>query len=135
MQKKWIMVGLFLGILTLGACRTAPIKNYENVPISRIDGAALSLHDVERAIAIGASRRGWKTRKEGTGHIVATLDLRGHEAVVDINYTDQAYSITYKSSQNLKYDGNGHIHSHYNSWINYLKQSINAAFQEIRIGS
>lgn len=64
-------------------------------------------------------------RVEKPGYIVATLHLREHEAVVDIIYDTQSYSILYKSSQNLQYnETNRTIHKNYNSWIRNLNVSI-----------
>ena len=45
-------------------------------------------------------------------------------AVVDIKYTNKAYSIDYVSSQDLLYDGN-QIHRNYNKWVKILEQDIN----------
>jgi len=44
-------------------------------------------------------------------------------AQVDIKYSTIAYSITYKDSSNLKYDGTK-IHSNYNGWIQNLDKAI-----------
>jgi hypothetical protein len=59
------------------------------------------------------------------GQIVGTLNVRSHTAVVDIPYSTKSYSITYSSSQNLKYDeAAGTIHSNYNGWIQRLENTI-----------
>jgi hypothetical protein len=44
--------------------------------------------------------------------------------VVDIPYSAKSYSITYKSSSNLNYDGTT-IHSNYNGWVQNLHKAIN----------
>jgi hypothetical protein len=46
-------------------------------------------------------------------------------AVVDVNYTPQTYSITYKDSSNLGYDGQS-IHKNYNGWVQNLDKAIRA---------
>jgi hypothetical protein len=46
-------------------------------------------------------------------------------AQVDIPYNRQMYSIVYRDSNNLDYDG-VNIHSNYNSWIQNLSAAINA---------
>ena len=62
-------------------------------------------------------------KPEKPGLIVGTLNLRTHTAVVDIPYTTTSYSILYKSSVNLKQEGNT-IHSNYNGWVQNLDQAI-----------
>ena len=51
--------------------------------------------------------------------------MRSHVAVVDVTYTTKAYSIRYKDSTNLGYDGEG-IHPNYNGWIDRLDAAIRA---------
>ena len=52
-----------------------------------------------------------------------TLNLRSHTAIVDITYDTRTYSIKYKDSTNLGYDGRN-IHSNYNGWIENLDKGI-----------
>ena len=59
------------------------------------------------------------------GHMVGTLALRTHLAVVDVNYSVKSYSITYNDSISLNYDGTT-IHTNYNSWIQNLHKGITA---------
>ena len=62
-------------------------------------------------------------RKEAPGHIIGTLNIRDHIAIVDITYNSDSYSITYKDSTNLNYNGTN-IHRNYNNWINNLDNAI-----------
>jgi hypothetical protein len=73
----------------------------------------------------GAASRGWVTELRGPGLIRAILNLRTHQAVVDITYDAQRFSIQYVSSANLN-ENAGYIHSNYNSWVQNLQQSIMA---------
>ena len=68
----------------------------------------------------------WEMVVAEPGHIVGTLNLRSHQAVVDIPYTTQMYSITYKSIRNLLhvYHGKAGVHSNYNGWIENLDNAI-----------
>ena len=59
------------------------------------------------------------------GHVLGRLALRTHVAVVDIDYTDRTYSIRYKDSTNLDYNGTT-IHRNYNGWIENLDKAIKA---------
>ncbi len=73
---------------------------------------------------MAAEKKGWMPVDKGEGNIIATLDLRSHQAVVDIKFTRDYYSITYVSSKNLEYDGTN-IHKNYNNWVIRLNREIN----------
>lgn len=80
---------------------------------------------VKKAILVAGNKRGWIMKPVAKGLIMATLNVRTHQAVVDITYTDKSYSIQYKDSSNLDYDaGKKKIHRNYNGWIKNLDQQI-----------
>ncbi|NDV26728.1 hypothetical protein [Desulfovibrio sp. JC010] len=110
--------------LFLGGCRTAPIQNIELAPIATPNETHLTMKQVKNAIIRGGYDRGWQMSDVAPGHLVATLNIRSHQAIVDITYTPENYSINYKDSTNLKHKGNV-IHSNYNAWIKNLANSIN----------
>ena len=62
---------------------------------------------------------------QAPGLVRGTLNLRTHQAVVDIPYDTQRFSIRYVSSSNLDYDGRV-IHRNYNSWVQNLQNAIMA---------
>ena len=51
-------------------------------------------------------------------------------AKVDINYNTKTYSITYKDSSDLDYDGTK-IHKNYNGWIQNLDNAIKVQLSAI----
>jgi hypothetical protein len=108
----------------LGAC-TAQIYSVPDQPIA-VSGKTLSRQDVRMAINNGATHMGWQVKDESPNTILATLDLRTHHAVVEITYTDHNYSIAYKDSANLNYDGT-YIHRNYNGWVHNLQTAINSS--------
>lgn len=123
--SKWtVVVVASVVALSLVSCRVAPIYNVSNAPITA-PKADISLSDVEKAIMRAGASLGWQMRPTSPGLIVGTLVLRTHTAVVDIKYDTTSYSITYKDSKNLQYDGTN-IHSNYNGWIQRLDNSIKA---------
>ena len=99
-----------------------PISNIENSSITSVNGD-LSIDQVEKAIKKACVTKGWRATIKSPGHITATLNVRSHVAIVDIDYNPQSFSITYKDSTNLKYDGEN-IHRSYNNWIVYLERAI-----------
>ena len=82
---------------------------------------------VAKAIRMGASRKGWRTRKVKNGLIIANITVRGKYFVsVYISYDSKGYKISYKDSRNLKYNpANNSIHPSYNKWTRILEKNIN----------
>jgi hypothetical protein len=118
---KWLMVLTLALVPVLVSCRRSPIYNVNNSPITTPKRVTLS--DVRGAIERAGHGLGWQMESTGPGHIVATLYLRSHMAQVDIPYTTTSFSITYRDSKDLNYDGSN-IHSNYNNWIRNLDQAI-----------
>ena len=114
-----IAAGLLAVALT--SCRTAPVLNVDNA--SFVANHQVTLSDVGDAIIRAGGGLGWRMRKESEGHMIGTLALRSHVAVVDITYDTSEFSIHYKDSTNLNYDGTK-IHSNYNGWIQNLQNAI-----------
>jgi hypothetical protein len=106
---------------TIVACRRSPIYNVNNAPISAPKRPTLD--QVRGAIERAGHGLGWQMQPTRPGHIVGTLYLRTHMAQVDIPYTTTSYSITYRDSKDLNYDGSS-IHSNYNGWIQNLDRAI-----------
>jgi hypothetical protein len=123
---EWSMKNLFAKlavvlIVTVGlaACRTAPIYNVES---EKFVGTA-PLDERTAQIKRAGAGLGWVMEEVRPGVIQATLNIREHQAVALIDYTPTTFSIHYKNSVNLKYDGN-QIHSNYNGWIQNLERAI-----------
>lgn len=122
--------------LTLAGCPLTPIHNVKDVPVKTLSGKELTLDQATRAIVLAGMGLKWEMDVASPGHIVGTLNLRSHQAVVDITYNAMVYSITYKSSKNLvTTDGNGRegIHPNYNGWIENLSNAIRT--QLVAIGT
>ena len=111
-------------VILLVACAPIPVHNVNNAPIN-VSSSNYDLSDVTKAIQSAGTGLGWQMKEETPGHIVGSLYLRSHVAVVDITYTLDDYSINYKDSTNLKYNpGSNSIHSSYNRWIGNLTKAI-----------
>lgn len=111
--------GLALAGAGLAACRTAPIQNQVNGEFIGRGTLAQRADQIRRA---GASL-GWTMESRGPGLMRGTLNLRDHQAVVDIPYDTERFSIRYVGSSNLNYDGTN-IHPNYNSWVQRLQRTI-----------
>ena len=127
-MKANILAILVVSALLIAGCRSSPILNIENAPIEIT--AKHTSKDIKKAIIRAGAGLGWKMKAKKSGHIIGTLYLREHVAIVDIKYSNKSYSITYKSSENLNYDGTN-IHKNYNGWVTNLNRQIQAQLTSI----
>jgi hypothetical protein len=124
-RRKWLATGgrlatLAIGAAGLAACaRTAPIYNVSNASFVGHGSMAQRNQQIKRA---GAGL-GWIMEDVGPNLIRATLNLRTHQALVDIRYDQGGFSMRYANSTNLDYDGTM-IHRNYNGWVQRLEQHI-----------
>jgi hypothetical protein len=120
--KLWL---IFFAVLLFAACRASPIYNVSGAQVVTGTGKQVSLDEVGRAITAAGAALSWQMKTVSPGNIVGTLNLRNHTAVVDVTYDTRSYSINYKDSVNLDYNGQ-RIHSNYNGWIQNLDRDIRA---------
>jgi len=123
----WKFVGaLLLGVAAAGlaGCRTAPVMDVVDAPvIEPAGGPKLTADQVKLAIQRAGATLGWQIKEVQPFLLEGTLHLRTHMAKVNIPYSAERYSIVYKDSQNLQYDGTN-IHSNYNGWVQNLDKAI-----------
>ena len=81
------------------------------------------LRTYRKAITLALNQRGWRVVSEQPGVIEASVDVRDHQAIVDITYSATGYGIQYKDSTNLDHNGNN-IHRNYNKWVVLLDREI-----------
>jgi hypothetical protein len=122
-MKMWRVLGaLSIGIAVVGLPGCAvPVYNVKDAPVAR----KLTADQVRLAIMRAGATLGWQIREVKPFLLEGTLYLRSHMAKVDIPYSAQSYSILYKESANLLYDGTN-IHKNYNGWIKNLDNMIKA---------
>jgi hypothetical protein len=112
-------------VLLTGFGAGAPIRDVVSAPIPPQPG--LTMEAIEKAILRAGLTLGWQMVPKGPGQVEGVLNLRKHQAVVDITYDMKAYNITYKNSTNLDFNpANRTIHSNYNGWIQNLEKGIRA---------
>jgi hypothetical protein len=114
-----------LSIFAISVGCVAPIYNVTNHPIAPSGGTPRTLDQVKPAILGAGEARGWTMKEVAPGHLEGILRIRAHMAAVDIKYTTTSYSITYKDSSELLYDGS-QIHEEYNKWIKDLQAGIDS---------
>ena len=123
----WKFIGtLLLGFAAAGlaGCRIAPVMDVVDAPvIEPTGGPKLTADQVKLAIQRAGATLGWQIKEVQPYLLEGTLHLRTHMAQVNIPYSAERYSIVYKDSQNLQYDGKN-IHSNYNGWVQNLDKAI-----------
>jgi len=112
-------------MLGLVACTSAPIQNVPQTPVVTATGKPPTADQVRSAIVRAGNGLGWQMTPTDPGLVTGRIALRGHTAVVDVRYTPSNYSITYKDSTNLDYNGT-QIHKNYNGWVENLNRDIRA---------
>jgi hypothetical protein len=113
----------FLACTRTAALHHPPLVSFAPLPVS----------DVEAAIYQGCSKGKWIPTKIRDGEIEATLYLRNHVAVVDIDYDANAFQVRYVRSENLNFKNRGGeevIHPNYNAWVKNLISNIETALNE-----
>lgn len=126
LMKKLSVILLAIFIVTISGCKsTIPLHNYMNEKIVQYGQNTSTVESVERAIVKAGLLLGWKIDIQEQGKILATLDIRKHQLVVLITHDDKEFSIKYKDSTNLKYNGYK-IHRQYANWVTNLIRTINA---------
>jgi hypothetical protein len=120
------LAGLSIALVLVAGgsgCRSAPVYNVPSAGFVTPANTQRTLTGVRDAIVRAGKGLGWQMEDVAPGRLVGTLRLRSHVAVVDIDYTLSNYSIKYKDSQRLLYDGQT-IHRNYNNWIRNLDRAI-----------
>ncbi len=121
--KKISTVILAVLLVALIGCRTNPVREVNNAPV--LATGQYTMKDVKNAIFRAGQSIGWGMKEVKPGLIIATIFVRNHMAKVEISYSKKSFSIHYKDSAGLNYDGTN-IHRNYNNWIKNLEQRINS---------
>jgi hypothetical protein len=131
MNWKAIVAALIV-VVVLPSCRATPIYNVNNASVTAPSGGSYTRDEVKTAILRAGNDLGWEMTPAEPGHLIGTLNIRRHMAQVDIYYDRNSYSIKYKDSANLKYDGSN-IHRNYNSWIKNLDEHIRRELTSMKL--
>jgi hypothetical protein len=124
---KWTAV-IITGALSLTAgCASQPVYTVSDAAVIA-SKQSVTLDEVSKAIVRAGAGLGWQMNETEPGHIVGTLNLRNHTAVVDVTYDIKSYRVL--GQHNLQYDGTN-IHRNYNGWIQRLDQAIRAELTAI----
>ena len=128
---KLSVITIAVSLIFLSGCRSMRIVPVVNIQNSTIEvNGNYSKSDVKKAIITAVKGQGWGIKTKKGNHIVAVLFVRQITATIDIRFNKKNYSITYKDSSKLSYDGTN-IHRNYNTWIQNLDNRIQAELSNI----
>lgn len=131
-MKALRIVLLSLTMLLTGSALarpSVPLTDVVDQPIATASGKAITLEQVQEAIRAAAEARKWTVTPVAEGKLIASLSWNAnkHTIVVDIAFSNERYSITYRDSVNMRYsaqDGKPEIHPHYNRFVGELRDAI-----------
>jgi hypothetical protein len=119
---------LVLTAVSTEGCRSTPVRDLGPTTIH----VRASRNQVKHAILAAGASQGWSMKELYPGAILATLTVRSHLAVVQIDYSSSSFRIRYKDSSNLDYNSMDRtIHSNYNDWVERLNNAIVARVSTI----
>ncbi|MDB5316813.1 MAG: hypothetical protein JWO24_2657 [Rhodospirillales bacterium] len=123
MRCRTVIVGATLGpMLLIGCNRLAPIYTVTGSSFVGVAPLPRRGDQIRRA----AIRLNWTVQDIRPGAMRATYNARRDQAVVEITYTRDGFSIQYLESSNLSFSG-GQINRAYNGWAQDLERAIIAA--------
>jgi hypothetical protein len=115
---------IWLGLLMLAGCRTAPIYESRGIAVpsnfTKEDTRKIIVRTIQDRSWIN---RGWYLQEAMPDRVRVNLDLRSHHAVVDILYDEKTIRPVLVSSENLD-EHDGVIHKHFNEWMENLEKDI-----------
>jgi len=127
MFKKVLAIALFIAISSSPAYalfgRKQPVYNIVDAPIVTSSGKTPTSNQIEQAFTNAAHYKGWSVKPDGKGALIASIHVRRHYAEIAMTHTDSTYSITYRNSKVLLYDGKK-IHRNYNKWVKLLDRKF-----------
>jgi hypothetical protein len=146
-----IAFALFFGALSTFAMAQralVPIIDYKDVSIATSTGKPVTAEQVRDAIAAAGKRMTWDMAYTADGGLVGTLVVANkHTISVNIAVSPSKYSVTYRSSINMKYgvgkepnygrsgqtsnEGLPVIHPAYNQWVQSLVTAMDAELRKL----
>lgn len=104
------------------------VVNYFDQLVETASGARPTAAQVRDAIVRAGASKDWALAKRADDQFLATRVIKGkHTIVTTISFTAEKYSVSYESSENMKFqviDGIPYIHPNYNVWARELVEAI-----------
>jgi hypothetical protein len=145
---KTLKLALFALLFAVSSAALArapePVVDLIDQPAATASGKKLTAEDVKQLIAKTAADKKWAVTSVKEGLLTASLtwNQNKHTIVINISYSADLYSLTYKDSVNMKYNkndvrvfennyGKPEIHPYYNRYVRSLNQAIQAELRRM----
>jgi len=125
--------GIILGLLALVAACGGEIHRVDSVGYGYGPQKGVTLAQMRAAIESSATGRGWRISNVKPGSFVAkrAWGAGKHNIAVTVSYDPKTFSIRYKDSQAMGYDGR-FIHHTYNDMVRELEESIQTSVSRLK---
>lgn len=111
-------------VVLLSACHPVePVYSVDHADVQYNMEQKISAEKVGSIIKKAALADRWVVKTMSDSKLRCTNSWKNHEAVIDITYSSQSYSINLVSSENLK-EKDGMIHHKYNQLVHKLQHDI-----------
>lgn len=126
-------LGIVLGILALVAACGGEIHRVESVGYGYGPQKGVTLEQMRAAIESSATGRGWQLSNAKSGSFDAKREWGAgkHNIVVTVFYDPKTFSIRYKDSRAMGYDGR-FIHHTYNDMVRDLEETIQTSVSRLK---
>ena len=132
-MKRILATTLLVISIAFAPAEAAKLENVVNVAIpDRNDGTPFTLDEVRSLIMQGCTKRDWKPETEAESVLTCEILVRGrHYVKVEIPFSEDAYSILYRDSEEMNYnEAKQSIHRKYKGWVNNLQMMIDWQFRD-----
>lgn len=120
-MRKIARVTVAVSLLIAFAACSDSLRNIHDAKLQARPGVTIA--QVTAALKRAGGQHGWRMKEIAPGEMEAHLDRGKHAVKVTITYNTKTYSINYKDSMGLGYNG-VRIHWKYNDWIKNLRMAI-----------
>lgn len=125
--RKFSLAVIVMAVFLCGCgIKNSIVKRPMDTPVIMVSplNSRISNEQIRQIIVGACSKHGWAVNNATSSNVEATLNHQGKETVtVDIPYSRDKVEIRYKSSTNMRFDGNK-IHRSYNRWVKNLEVDI-----------
>lgn len=124
-MQKFLRLAIASALLIVIAACSAPIHKVESKSYGWGPQKGVTMAQVQATVEKTALDWGWLLSNEKPGSFTATKTWGGgkHSAVVDVIYNLKDFTIRYKDSKQLGYNGST-IHKTYNTMVTRLEENI-----------
>lgn len=127
---QWAIYSFFISIM-VAAC-SSRVNKIEASPYGYGSRTDLKIEQVREPVENAARQDGWELSDVALGKFVAKKEWGGgkHNVVVDFTYTGENFTIRYKDSKNMSYNG-ALIHETYGRFVKQLQSKVQSDVAQV----